>query len=94
MAAGADTYSAAVTYRAAVRETTISPEASETVDRTVRDLDVWLDDVDGTVSAGNLVTVTACRDLSLIGVTGTVLTVERDSIRAVRRCVVRAGNDA
>ena len=94
MAAGAATYGTGTTYSAAVMTETLTDEAGQTVDRVVRDLLVWVDDEAGTIGAGDRVTFTRTRDDSLTGQTGTVLTVDRDSMRAVRRATVRLGNDA
>jgi hypothetical protein len=93
MADGTDTYVSLGTFAASVRAV-VSAESGVTVDRSVRDLDVWIDDVDGVVSAGDRVTIDECRDMSLLDKTGTVLTVNRDALATVRRCVVRMGNDA
>jgi len=93
MAAGGDIYGTGIRYRAAVREQAASEQAGVTVDRVVRDLTVWIDDPAGDVTAGDRMTFTTTRDDSITGQAGTVLTVSRDSLRAVRRCVVRLGND-
>jgi hypothetical protein len=63
-----------------------------TVDRNVRELGVWIED-DADPVAGDRCTFTSCADSTLQGDFGTVLYVQRDSIKAVRRMTVRMGND-
>lgn len=94
MAAGAATVGTGVAYRAAVQTTSLTDEAGTNVDRVVRDLTVWVEDAAGVINAGDRCTFTATRDASLTGQVGTVLTVTRDSLQAVRRLTVRLGNDA
>lgn len=93
MAAGASTLGTGVCYDAAVMGDTTSTEAGADVDRVVRDLVVWVDDIDGNIQAGDRMTFTRTRDVSLTGQTGQVLFVDRDSMRAVRRVEVRMAND-
>jgi len=93
MAAGGATLGTGTTYDAAVMTQTVTDEAGANVDRVVRDLLVWVDDVPGSIEAGDRMTFTTTRDASLTGQYGTVLAVDRDSMRAVRRCTVRLGND-
>lgn len=94
MAAGAATVGTAVTYRAAVQTTSLTDEAGQNVDRVVRDLTVWVDDPTGVITAGDRITFVTVRDPSLVGETGTVLQVTRDSLQAVRRLTVRLGNSS
>lgn len=93
MAAGTHTTGTATRAAALVREPSVTELDTATVDRSVRDLDVWIDEC-VPVSAGMLCTIVSCGDDTLVGKAGTVLTVERDSLRAVRRCLVRMSNDA
>ena len=94
MAAGAATVGAGVDVSGCGADRVATDEAGQNVDRVVRDLTVWVDDVAGVINAGDRCTFTATRDDSLTGQVGTVLTVTRDSMQAVRRCTVRLGNDA
>ena len=72
-----------------------SPELVDDINvrRTVRELTVWDEDTYD-AAAGQRLTVTVCGDPTLVGKFGEVITVERDSIRAVRRLAVRCANDA
>ena len=93
---GTTTLGTAYTVAASVRPVTLNEEEGDTVRRNVRDLSVWIDDTDLTVTpAGDWrCTITACRDSTLTGEVGTVVAVERDPHRAVRRLTVRLPNDA
>ena len=92
MAAGTLTTGTASTYRALVRQPSVSQQDTPTADRVVRELSIWVDDA-ATVTAGMLATIIDCADSTLEGATGTVLLVERDSIRPIRRVTVRMAND-
>lgn len=93
MASGTLTLTDPQTWRASVRTETLTDQDDQTIDRSVRDLSVWIDDASGVV-AGQQMSIGSCPgDATLVGKTGTVLLVERDSIRAIRRCTVRLSND-
>lgn len=77
---------------ALIRQEIVDQQDSTTVRRDVRDLIVWVGD-GYTPTAGQRCTFLACGDPSLVNRFGEVITVERDSIRAIRRCTVRLGND-
>lgn len=77
---------------ALIRQSVVTDTDSATVNRAVRDLTIWVDDC-VIVEAGMWCTVVSCTDSSLNGKAGTVLTVERDSLRAARRCMVRLTNN-
>lgn len=93
MADGAHTLGTAVRSWATVRQQSAADVPTVTADRTVRDLDVWVP-LSTTVTAGMRCTIVSCDDPTLTGDSGAVVTVERDTVRAVRRCVVRMSNDA
>lgn len=93
LAAGSTSAGVPIIERASVRR--LSPPFDQdavTVDRSVRDLIVWVD-VDSNVVAGMRCTVLDCDDDTLVGKFGPVLLVERDSVRYARRVTVRMGND-
>ena len=77
--------------RALIREPSVVDTDTQTADRTVRDLDMWVEDC-ALVVAGMRATIHECGDLTLVGEAGTVLTVERDTFRASRRITVRMTN--
>lgn len=78
--------------RALIRSEVVELVDSQNVRRDVRQLRVWIDD-DGDAAAGQRMTITVCGDETLVGRFGQVISVERDSIRAVRRITVRLAND-
>jgi hypothetical protein len=78
--------------RALVRLQSVDLVDGTTVRRDLRELRVWLDDTDLPL-AGMRMTINECGDPTLVGKFGEITSVERDSIRAVRRCTVRLGND-
>lgn len=75
-----------------VRQELVDQQDSQTVRRDVRDLVVWVADT-YTPTTGQRCTFVTTSDPTLDGRYGEVITVERDSIRAVRRILVRIGND-
>ena len=81
-----------LTYRALIRMDVVELTDSGTVRRDVRELRVWIDD-GGEAKAGQRMTVVSCDDRTLVGRFGQVISVERDSVRAVRRLTVRLNND-
>ncbi len=92
MASGALTLGAARRVKACVRQASVSLVDGVTVRRDQRELTVWVDDTALPV-AGERVNFVACSDATLNGNHGTVESVDRDDIRAVRRMLVRLGND-
>lgn len=82
----------ACTVKALVRQPTVEDVDTITARRDVRDLRIWVEQ-DATPTAGQRCTITTCADSTLVGKYGEVITVERDSIRAVRRITVRIAND-
>lgn len=88
-----ETVTGAVTVRALVRQDVVALTDTVTARRDVRELRVWIDDACVDVSPGQRLTVVECGDVSLVGRIGQVIAVERDSVKAVRRCTVRLGND-
>ena len=92
MAAGGTTLGAARRHAGLVRESNVADQDDVTVDRNVRELQVWIEE-DAVPVAGDRCTFTVCGDATLQGEYGTVLYVTRDSVRAVRRMTIRMGND-
>ena len=93
MATGGVTLGTARRHSGLVREAVVADVDSQTVDRNVRELSCWIDN-DAAPVAGDRATFTVCADSTLQGQYGTVLYVERDSIRAIRRMTIRMANDA
>ena len=78
---------------ALVRVEVVNLQDDTSMRRSVRELTVWVEDTYD-AAAGQRLTVTFCGDPTLVGKFGEVITVERDSLRAVRRLNVRMANDA
>ena len=93
MSDGVATIGTATRTAALVRQPAVTDTNTATADRSVRDLLVWIDDECVVAVAGMRCTIRACQDATLVDTAGTVLTVERDSLRAARRLTVRMGND-
>lgn len=91
MAAGTLTLGTARTVRALCRQETVDVVEGVTVRRDVRMIRMWIGDEQ--VVAGERVNFTACADATMNGRYGTIESVDRDDIRAVRRLTVRLGND-
>lgn len=93
---GTTTLGAAQVVRASIRPLVVDDLDGETVNRNLRDLVVWIDDQDLSVTPGGdwRCTFTRCGDPTLEGEVGTVTSVERDPSRACRRLTVRLPNDA
>lgn len=60
---------------------------------TVDTADAGAETVDVLPTAGQRCTINTCSDATLVGKVGEVTSVDRDSIRAVRRITVRVAND-
>jgi len=93
MSAGATvTLTTGTTWRARISTQVTTDTDTTTADRETRDVTVWLPP-DAGVSAGDRCTIVTCADSSLVGEAGRVLTVERQTTRAVRRATVRMFRD-
>lgn len=89
------TYGTAIAAAASIRMELNDREDTPTQVRAARELRIWIDpDVATQPEAGMELTVTGCRDITLIGVVGQIVFVERDAAALTRRCVVRIGSDA
>lgn len=82
-----------VEMAALIRTELVELVDSQNVRRDMRQLRVWIADGDE-AAAGQRMTIVSCGDPTLVGRFGQVISVERDSIRAVRRMTVRLANDA
>lgn len=92
---GGITYGTATTAGAIVRIEQTTDEDSTSSVRSARELRIGIDpDVATQPEAGMELTITACRDATLVGKVGEITLVERDALAVMRRCVVRLGNDA
>lgn len=87
------TLGTATRYNALVRSTVVVEEDGETVRRNIRELLVWLEQ-DADPQPGQRCEIVTAGDVSLVGKAGTVTSVIRDSLAAVRRCTVELSNDA
>lgn len=91
MASGALTLGTARTARALCRQETVDLVEGVTVRHDQRLIRMWIDT--DTVTAGERVNFVTCGDPTLDGKHGTVESVDRDTVRAVRRLTVRLAND-
>lgn len=92
LAKATTTETATETVAALIRQPVVADVDTLTARRDVRDLRVWVE-ADATPTAGQRCTIVTCEDSTLVGKFGEVISVERDSIRAVRRLTVRMSND-